>query len=94
MSQKQPNTPAEGRRPAPPPKPPGRSIPVYWICGKHRGNLEDGSTAWDLQGVFDTESGAVAACKSVRDFIGPAPLNQMLPQGATEWPNCRYPLAQ
>lgn len=70
------------------------STTTLWVCGKHRGNLEDGSPAWDLQGVFDTEAAAVAACASLRDFVGPVPLNQPLPHGATEWPHCRYPLAK
>ena len=94
MPQKQPNPPPIGRRPEPPPKPPGRKATTLWVTGKHRGKLDDGSPAWDLQGVFDSEAAAVAACESVRDFIGPVPLNQRLPQGATEWPHCRYPLAQ
>ena len=70
------------------------NTPTLWVCGKHRGTAEDGSAAWDLQGVFDTEAAAVDACTTLRDFVGPVPLNQRLPQGATEWPNCRYPLAQ
>jgi hypothetical protein len=68
------------------------SVEVVWICGKHRGETPDG-VAWDLQGVFETEAGAIAACVETRDFIGPAPLNQRLPQSATNWPGCRFPLA-
>ena len=67
---------------------------ILWVCGKRLGYLEDGSPAWDLQGVFDTEDAAVSACESLRDFIGPVTLNQGLPQEGVEWPNCRYPLSQ
>lgn len=64
-----------------------------WVCGKHRGVDPEGNPAWDLQGVFDSEAAAVAACKEPSDFVGPVLLNQQLPQQATEWPGCRFPLA-
>jgi len=70
------------------------SIKVLWVCGKHLGQDDAGNPAWDLQGIFEAEAAAVAACQELNDFIGPVPLNVKLPQDATEWPNCRYPLAQ
>lgn len=66
---------------------------TLWICGKLRGHAADGTPAWDLQGVFDTEDAATAACQDGNDFIGPVPLNKPLPQAATDWPGCRYPMA-
>ena len=66
---------------------------TIWISGKLRGHADDGTPAWDLQGVFDTEAAADAACVDGADFIGPVPLNKPLPQDATSWPGCRYPRA-
>lgn len=94
MAQKQPNPQPTGKRPPPPPNPPKIGARTVWVCGKMRGKDDAGNPAWDLQGVFDTETAAEAACTSLNDFIGPVSLNQVLPQGATEWPNCRYPLAR
>lgn len=64
---------------------------TQWVCGKMRGKDAQGNAAWDLQGVFDTEELAVAACQDSQDFVGPVPLNQKLPHAPTEWPGCRYP---
>ena len=66
---------------------------TMWIAGKLRGHAADGTPAWDLQGVFDTEAAADAACVDGADFIGRVPLNMPLPQDATSWPGCRYPRA-
>ena len=67
------------------------STQTIWVAGKHRGVIENGQ-AWDLQGVFDSEALAEAACKTPEDFIGPVALNTPLPQEATSWPGVRYPL--
>lgn len=66
---------------------------TLWVSGKLRGHAAGGTPAWDLQGVFDTEDAAAAACQDGNDFIGPVPLNKPLPQTATDWPGCRYPMA-
>lgn len=71
---------------------PATQVLQLWVCGKHRGSLKEDHPAWELQGVFDTEDAAVEACTSTSDFVGPVLLNQHLPQDATEWPNCRFPL--
>lgn len=66
---------------------------TLWIAGKWLGAADGGAPAWELQGVFDTEAAAEAACVEPVDFIGPVQLGQRLPQDATAWPGCRYPLA-
>ena len=65
-----------------------------WVCGKYRGQTSTGHHAWDVQGVFDTEAAAVAACVEPADFVGPVALNQLLPHQQFVWPGCYYPLVR
>ena len=60
-----------------------------WIVGKSVGPRGE---EWEFQGVFDSKKKAISACKSDRYFIGPAMLNEELPEKPEEWPGCYYPL--
>ncbi len=63
-----------------------------WIVGKCRRYDERTETFnWDFQGVFDTKEKAIAACKSIADFVAPAVLNKELPEKSEEWKGCFYP---
>lgn len=58
-----------------------------WIVGKDLGK-ED---AWEFQGVFDTEAAAILACRTDDYFIGPAQLNEALPDNSELWDGAYYP---
>jgi hypothetical protein len=59
-----------------------------WVVGQWRGDDQP----WALQGVFDSEEKAVAACRDPYYFVGPEQLNVALPHDSAEWPGCYYPL--
>lgn len=62
---------------------------IVWICGKI--NEEGCCILWEFQGVFDEEDKAVDACRSERYFVGPATLNEPLPDETVEWIGCYFP---
>ena len=61
-----------------------------WIVGKE---LDHTVSAWEFQGVFDTESDARAACRTERYFIGPALANRAVPDRRAKWAGSYYPKA-
>lgn len=66
-----------------------------WIVGQavaceEGGDVYEGS-AWLFQGVFATEDLARAACHGPTYFIGPALMNEALPEEPRDWPNSYYP---
>ena len=63
-----------------------------WVVGRFVAETEHGNV-WDMQGVFETEDEAVAACRDATYWIGPVPLGQSLPHESAAWPEARYPLA-
>lgn len=62
---------------------------TLWICGKAETPF---TAAWEFQGVFESEALAVSACLNERYFIGPAVLNQTLPDDPIAWDGCYYPV--
>jgi hypothetical protein len=64
-----------------------------WVVGKWRSG-EVLASVWDINGVFDSEEKAVAACGDNPDyFVGPLVLNQSAPDETTEWIGLYYPNA-
>lgn len=59
-----------------------------WIVGK---TLDESTSAWEFQGVFDTEMEAIVAARADEYFIGPATLNESLPHESDSWPGAYYP---
>lgn len=59
-----------------------------WIVGK----LVDDECYWEFAGVYDSEEKALEACKGIKYFIGPAVLNNNIPDETTEWEGAYYPL--
>lgn len=57
-----------------------------WLVGR----INDASP-WEVIGIFDNESQAVAACSTYSHFVGPLKLNETLPDERTSWPGCYYP---
>lgn len=51
-----------------------------------------GKPAWELLGVFNAEASAVSACATQDDFVGPVPLDTVLPVESVDWPGSYYPL--
>lgn len=66
-----------------------------WIVGQavkdEHGSYENG--AWLFQGVFSTEGAALAACRGQQYFIGPAVMDEVLPDEVTDWAGSYYPWA-
>jgi len=66
-----------------------------WICGKHKSLGKDSNgteyTSWEFQGVFRTKDLAINACKDENYFIGPAVMDEPLPDEELDWPGAYYP---
>lgn len=62
-----------------------------WVCGKVRKVYTEKLVVWDLQGVFDSETQAVNACKTDQHFVGPVLLNEELPEEGVQWPGAYFP---
>lgn len=73
--------------------PPGwkyRPGPTFvWVVGQHK--LIDG--VWEFIGVFSTEEKAVAACRDYTYFVGPARIDEQLPDETVEWTGSYYPIS-
>ena len=61
-----------------------------WVVGQII-NTDDGMV-WEFQGVFSTEPKAVAACKGLYWFVGPAVMDEEHPVETEPWDGCYYPL--
>jgi len=59
-----------------------------WVVGKV---VFEDRQRWEIQGVFDNEALAVAACRDEWYFVGPVVLNEVLPHESVEWPGAYYP---
>lgn len=60
-----------------------------YIVGKNKDKTSD---SWEFQGVFSTEKKALEACKNHNlYFIGPAILNETLPEYTVDWVDAYYP---
>lgn len=64
-----------------------------WVVGHFWGKTPKG-VIWSIEGVFDSEEKAVAACRTEASFIGPITLNEQLPEKVISWPGCYYPKAE
>jgi hypothetical protein len=64
-----------------------------WICGKVIQETPLGQI-WDFQGLYTSKDKAIEACKTKNHFIGPAVLNDPVPENQHEWPGAYYPLAE
>lgn len=60
-----------------------------WITGKVKS--EEEYLHWEFQGVFTTEEAAVAACVTDLHFVGPAILDNRLPEDNAKWEGSYYP---
>jgi hypothetical protein len=61
---------------------------TVWIVG----TWLDGS--WEFQGVYSCEQRAAGACLHPNWFIGPARVDESVPERTEEWPGCYYPRAR
>jgi hypothetical protein len=63
---------------------------IVWVVGR-----STGGDAFQFQGVFSTETLAVAACRDETYYIGPVTLDESLPHDTIPiWPGARYPLLE
>jgi len=60
-----------------------------WIVGRIVG---PGPNGWEFVGVFDEEQAAIEACPTPSHFLGPATLNERLPDETQPWPGSYYPV--
>lgn len=60
-----------------------------WVCGRVVPGDE-----WEIQGVFDSEEKARAACRSKDYFIGPLDFNRSYPEETMDWEGSYYPLKE
>jgi hypothetical protein len=56
------------------------------------GLADEPNDCWHFIGVFDAEQKAVDACTTKDHFVGPAILNERLPDAPEPWPGGYYPL--
>lgn len=63
-----------------------------WVAGRFTDNAEM-EFHWGILGVFDSETKAIAACETSRDFIGPLGLNKEIEGKWLKWPGQYYPFA-
>ena len=61
--------------------------PIVWVAGQCVAG-----PAWELLGVFSAETSAVSVCATQDDFVGPVPLDTVLPVESVDWPGSYYPL--
>jgi len=62
-----------------------------WLVGRYISKHEDGP-CWEWIGIFDSEQKAIDSCRDESYFIGPATLNEVLPNETVDWPRCYYPM--
>lgn len=63
----------------------------FWIVGRTIASVGD-DVAWDFQGLFTTEAGAVAACEGHPNYwIAPAVMGELLPEESRDWRGLYYP---
>jgi len=62
-----------------------------WIVGRAL-DPED-KRVWAFIGMFDDKQAAIEACTTRDHFVGPAILNERLPDELESWPGAYYPLA-
>ena len=60
-----------------------------WIVGR-----EYDYNSWEFCGVFGEERLAVDACTTSTHFVGPATLDERLPDIRVRWPGAYFPLAK
>lgn len=65
-----------------------RIDPKLWVVGK----TVDRHWSWEILGVFSSKEKAVAACSTARHFVGPAEIDNPMPDGKP-WPGVWHPLA-
>lgn len=64
-----------------------------WICGKYIKDPEQ-EKRWEFIGVYDSQDKAIKACIKESYFIGPAKLNESLPDDEDDWDGAYYPLLE
>jgi hypothetical protein len=67
-----------------------KSNKIFWICG--RWPDAQGVSPWYIQGIFDTEKKAIAACIDKTYFIGSLKINTCFPRNLVQWEGCYYPI--
>jgi hypothetical protein len=63
-----------------------------FIVGKVVESTDQGRV-WEFQGVFSDRKKAEDHCLESDWFVGPANLDQPVPEERMEWPGCYYPKA-
>ncbi len=61
-----------------------------WLVGFYR--KPTSAEPWEVVGIFTDKTRALSACKDWRYFVGPATLDVLNPEEATEWPGMYFPI--
>jgi hypothetical protein len=64
---------------------------LIWIVGRREDKGEHYPGEWHLQGVSDNEQTAIAMCRDENYFVGPLPVNVLLPHRTIEWIGLYWP---
>ena len=66
-----------------------------WIVGKYLCDGKIGGTvAWELIGVYNVVTDAIAKCTTEKHFVGPVTIGVKMPEHPNEWPDAFYPLVE
>jgi hypothetical protein len=57
---------------------------TYWLVGQFRKETPDG-VIWDFQGIFQSESQAVEACRDENYFVAPVVLDCEIEHEKVRW---------
>lgn len=64
---------------------------IVWIVGRREPETGGGPAVWHIQGVALDEAIAVAMCRDADYFVGPLPINTLLPHNVVEWFGLYWP---
>lgn len=64
-----------------------------FLVGQLKEEYKGADTAWEFQGVFDSEDAAIEACKTARYFYYPVVLNEELSEESVDPYGAFYPKA-
>ena len=74
------------------PEVPGKDFDNGWVWLVFRLDPHTGPD-WHIQGIATSEEVAVSMCEDSNYWIGPLPLDMLLPYSRQEWPGLYCPLA-
>lgn len=56
-----------------------------WLVGQNVG------TSWEFEGIFSSQAAAEATCKNAAYFVAAVLVDEVIPDGSTDWPGAYRP---